>query len=360
MGINRDVPLIRSCLDRLYPHADYRKKQEIRSALRLKRGAHDVRIARYKSQKIRENALALDAVQSAQTIALYASTPDEVITRGMPEVLLMQGKTVVYPCTHKQHLTWHSIRSQDDLIPGKGLSIPEPNADRCREVAVDTIDLFFVPGVAFDRFGGRIGFGGGYYDRTLEHAREDAAVFGLAYDFQVVPVLSVESHDQMMDGVITERGVFFPRQSVISTASEDETRALAGRLIKAGVGAGSVLGFYADLGVGKTVFVNGLARALKCREETSSPTFIYCREYEGITRMIHIDGYRLDSIHETDEPFWDELVQQEGVVAVEWAERLATCLPPETIHILGDLQPDGTRQWTLVTTRMDQAEVHAC
>jgi tRNA threonylcarbamoyladenosine biosynthesis protein TsaE len=107
------------------------------------------------------------------------------------------------------------------------------------------------------------------------------------------------------------------------SASEDETRALAARL-SATLGPGSVVLLSGDLGAGKTAFVRGLAEGLGLDPgEVTSPTFTLVHEYRGgRLPLVHVDLYRLDSA-ELDEIGLDSDLAERGVVAVEWAERLA-------------------------------------
>jgi len=106
------------------------------------------------------------------------------------------------------------------------------------------------------------------------------------------------------------------------THSEDDTRALAAELA-ATLTAGAVLLLSGDLGAGKTAFVRGLAEGLGIdTREVTSPTFTLVHEYRGgRLPLIHVDLYRLNSA-DLDEIGLDPDVAAEGVVAVEWPERL--------------------------------------
>jgi 5-formyltetrahydrofolate cyclo-ligase len=73
-------------------------------------------------------------------------------------------------------------------------------------VPPEQIDCVFVPGLAFDRHGGRLGFGGGYYDRFLCHISPLASVCGLAFGIQVVPCVPQMPHDIRMHVLVTEQG----------------------------------------------------------------------------------------------------------------------------------------------------------
>ena len=70
------------------------------------------------------------------------------------------------------------------------------------------LDLVMVPGVAFDRRGGRMGHGKGYYDKLLQHARPDTPLVALAFECQLFPEIPVAGHDIFMDKIITETTVY--------------------------------------------------------------------------------------------------------------------------------------------------------
>jgi tRNA threonylcarbamoyladenosine biosynthesis protein TsaE len=118
-----------------------------------------------------------------------------------------------------------------------------------------------------------------------------------------------------------------PRDDVVTrttvTHSEVETAAVA-RELAATLAAGEVVLLYGDLGAGKTAFVTGLAEGLGIeRDEVSSPTFTLVQEYRGgRLTLFHVDLYRIDDPREIDDLGLDEIAE-EGVLAIEWAEKLA-------------------------------------
>lgn len=85
--------------------------------------------------------------------------------------------------------------------------ILEPCHNLHEEVAIEDIDLFLCPGLAFDPSGSRIGQGGGYYDRALAKKSVHAEAWGIAMDLQIVDAVDHSDHDQPMNGVITESGI---------------------------------------------------------------------------------------------------------------------------------------------------------
>ena len=111
------------------------------------------------------------------------------------------------------------------------------------------------------------------------------------------------------------------------TASEDETRHIAAALALT-LSPGAVVLLHGDLGAGKTAFVRGLAEGLGVPEDAvSSPTFTLVHEYRGGTLpLFHADLYRLPTGASLDDLGLDE-VAEDGVLAIEWPERLARQLP---------------------------------
>jgi len=131
------------------------------------------------------------------------------------------------------------------------------------------------------------------------------------------------------------------------TASEDETRALA-RQVAAGLDAGATLLLSGDLGAGKTAFVRGLAEGLGLDPgDVTSPTFTLVHEYRGgRLPLVHVDLYRLDRA-DLDEIGLDADLAAQGVLAIEWAERLVRDVPGA---IAVQIQDTGNDRRTIVVS----------
>jgi 5-formyltetrahydrofolate cyclo-ligase len=130
----------------------------------------------------------------------------EVLTDGLLQQTMALGKQVVLPLVQpdRQELGLYAITDLErDLAPGY-CGILEPDPQRTRAVAPETIDLVLVPGVAFDMCGGRLGFGAGFYDRLLDRLPRDVPTVGLAFDFQVMPRLPLLPHDVKLAAVATD------------------------------------------------------------------------------------------------------------------------------------------------------------
>ena len=97
--------------------------------------------------------------------------------------------------------------------------------------------------------------------------------------------------------------------------------------------AGDVVALYGPLGAGKTCFVRGLARGLKCSRPVKSPTFSLINEYPGNLPLYHVDFYRLDNQAEIVDLGWTDYLSSDGIVVIEWAEKVKKMLPPDRIEV---------------------------
>lgn len=121
---------------------------------------------------------------------------------------------------------------------------------------------------------------------------------------------------------------------IIETRSAEETYQLGVEIGKKAT-AGQVYTLVGDLGVGKTVFTQGLARGLEIQEAISSPTFTIVQVYdEGRLPFYHFDVYRIGDISEMDEIGYDDYVYGEGVSLIEWANLIEEILPENRISII--------------------------
>ncbi len=147
----------------------------------------------------------LPQLAGARCVALFASLPDEPSTRPLFEALRGQEKRCLLPRTTDAHqLEFFEVPRWDDLRPGR-YGVSEPPAGSV-VVRLSEADVVVVPGVAFDASGGRLGRGGGYYDRALARI-ERPFVVGLGLERQVVEEVPRGELDRLVDAVVTERRV---------------------------------------------------------------------------------------------------------------------------------------------------------
>ena len=121
---------------------------------------------------------------------------------------------------------------------------------------------------------------------------------------------------------------------VIETNSPEETFRV-GKELGEKAYAGQVFTLTGDLGVGKTVFTQGLAKGLGIEEPVNSPTFTIVQEYDGgRLPFYHFDVYRIGDIEEMEEVGFDDYVMGEGVSLIEWADLIREILPDKRTEIL--------------------------
>ena len=181
-------------------------KRTIRKDALKKRDAIPPPVKKVKDLAIKDRLFALEEFKRARSVLFYASFRSEVDTSGLVEAAISMGKRVVLPKvdSDSNSLTKHSIDGMHETSSGY-MGIPEPVTDPCCKV--EEIDFIIVAGVAFDENGGRIGYGGGYYDRLLPRVKGLRTIAALAYEEQIYDDLPCEEHDVGMDIIITDRRV---------------------------------------------------------------------------------------------------------------------------------------------------------
>ena len=164
-----------------------------------------------KSQAICDRLVGLASYQSARTVMYYVDVRSEVRTRHYLPTALGHDKRIVVPYCVDKELELFLLTSMDQLALG-AFRILEPRAELRglpeTRVGVEELDLVIVPGVAFDRQGGRLGHGFGYYDKLLERARPDTPLVALAFECQIFDEVPMQAHDIYMDQVVSETEVY--------------------------------------------------------------------------------------------------------------------------------------------------------
>ena len=163
------------------------------------------------SRHICNRLISLPEYRQASTLSIYVAMPTEVQTLELIMGAWHDDKEVAVPCCMGNELRMFHLRSVTELAP-RTLGILEPRHAlwQCEErwLDVSRIDLFVVPGVAFDRSGGRLGYGKGYYDRLLANSRREAAKIAIAFECQVIDRVPLTARDICMDCVITEKTIY--------------------------------------------------------------------------------------------------------------------------------------------------------
>ena len=181
------------------------EKSRIREHMKKLRSSIDVNTYRRYCMSIMEQCKSLGEWRNAQVVHIYVSSVNnEVDTLGLIITMLDRGKLVVVPRCSRENRELHNIhlKSLDELKQSR-FGLMEPDFNVTSIIQPDRFNLIIVPVLAFDRSGARVGFGDGYYDRLLSQC--SCTKVGVAYSFQEVDHVPVESHDERLDIIITEK-----------------------------------------------------------------------------------------------------------------------------------------------------------
>lgn len=140
--------------------------------------------------------------RNSDCILIYVSVNDEADTSDIIKYALDDGKIVAVPYCVGDKMDFLIISSLKDLSDGE-FGIPTANPEKCSLVTDFKNTLCIVPGLSFDRFGNRLGYGGGYYDRFLSD--KYLVTVGITYERCLSEFLQSEKHDVIIDYILTEK-----------------------------------------------------------------------------------------------------------------------------------------------------------
>jgi 5-formyltetrahydrofolate cyclo-ligase len=180
------------------------QKDMVRKILRQKKEAMLPEDRHKKSHAICHHLMAI--VNPGETVMVFTSKEKEVNTRPLIEALFRSGNPVVVPIIVKEDVSLRLsyLRDFSALVPST-FGVPEPIGNEIPAAAED-IGTIILPMLGFDRAGGRIGYGAGYYDRFLSK-NPGMRKIGIAFACQEVENLPVDENDIRMDAIITEEGI---------------------------------------------------------------------------------------------------------------------------------------------------------
>ena len=154
----------------------------------------------------------LARANGATAVSAFASIGDEIATGPLLAALAEAGFVVGLPITGKigTPLTFRRWTPATTMVPGR-MNIPEPPAESEKVEP----DVLFVPLAAYDRRGHRIGYGAGFYDRTLAalRAQKEIVAIGIAYSAQEVLFIPNDDHDEPLDMIVTEKDTILTAES---------------------------------------------------------------------------------------------------------------------------------------------------
>ena len=144
----------------------------------------------------------VDAV-GARSVSCFLSTTTEPGTREFVTRAVRRGIRVLLPITRADGLLdWAVAADGDDVVEGM-FGLPEPTGEVLSPMAVNDVDLMIIPAAAVDRTGMRMGWGRGYFDKTLGSMEKCPPVYAVVYDSEILDSLPREVHDQPVTGVVT-------------------------------------------------------------------------------------------------------------------------------------------------------------
>lgn len=176
----------------------------LRQTLRARRKALTSGDAAHAAERATAILLGEASWKGAHTVALHIAVRGELPTSAVLTAAWVAGKRVALPRMTARGMALHLVSPNTVLVTGQH-GIPEPAAD-APLVAPAELDLVLAPGVAFDRQGGRLGQGGGDYDRLIASLAPDCKTIGWCHAFQLVNHVPTEPHDQRVQLVITPEG----------------------------------------------------------------------------------------------------------------------------------------------------------
>jgi 5-formyltetrahydrofolate cyclo-ligase len=159
------------------------------------------------AEKLWPSLQSLPDFENHQVVSAFVAARGEIPMEPVLKALLQTGHKLALPrvCREENLMRFHHVRCLGDLTPG-AFGILEPKVD-APLIPEEEIDLVLVPGVAFDRKGGRVGFGKGFYDLVLPNFRPQTPRVGVCYSFQLVEETPQVEKDQRVHWILTDEGL---------------------------------------------------------------------------------------------------------------------------------------------------------
>lgn len=173
--------------------ADLRERRQTLSSTALERAAEGVR----------EQLDALVDALGARSISCFLSAPTEPGTHGFVEGAVERGVRVLLPISRADGLLdWSAAVPGGDIAEGL-FGLPEPVGEVLGPIAVNDVDLLVIPAAAVDRTGMRLGWGRGYFDKTIGSMQHCPPVYAVVFDSEFVDEVPRDVHDQPVSGIVT-------------------------------------------------------------------------------------------------------------------------------------------------------------
>lgn len=182
------------------------EKRALRAELRERRRITTSKERETSDAAITGHLIELASGLGARSVSAYLSTPEEPSTREFLDWACAHGVRVLLPVSRTDGLLdWAPYDGKDEQLDEFGM--PAPTSAVLGPIAVNDVDLIIVPAASVDRTGMRMGWGRGYFDKTLGSMENRPPVYAVIFDDEFVDSLPSERHDQRVDGVVTPSGV---------------------------------------------------------------------------------------------------------------------------------------------------------
>ena len=186
--------------------------KKIRNIIKEKRSQLSEKELSLTSKAITERIRSFKFPKELTKIGIYYAVNNEVDVHPLCKILWQESKRVYLPIVEKKKLLFGEYRDTSNLKNNR-FKIPEPIVGIESQISAFELDLIFMPLVAFDPMGNRIGMGGGFYDRTLDNKQLDndlkkPILVGVAYEFQKQNQIQPNSWDIPLDMIFTESKIY--------------------------------------------------------------------------------------------------------------------------------------------------------
>ncbi|MCU1471874.1 MAG: 5-formyltetrahydrofolate cyclo-ligase [Glaciihabitans sp.] len=182
------------------------QKRALRAELRERRRTMTATERESASAALTQQLESLTTELGVDYIAAYLSTPNEPGTRDFLGWACRKGIRVILPVSRDDGLLdWAPYDANEEMEDVAGM--PAPTSEILNPMAIDNVGLIFVPAATVDRTGMRMGWGQGYFDKTLGSMEKCPPVYAVIFDSELVDSVPSEVHDKRVDGVVTPSGV---------------------------------------------------------------------------------------------------------------------------------------------------------
>ncbi|MCT9821152.1 5-formyltetrahydrofolate cyclo-ligase [Microbacterium sp. W1N] len=178
-------------------------KRALRADLRERRQQRSQASLETAEAGVKQQLDALVAATGARSVSCFLSTPTEPGTHAFVTDAVSRGIRVLLPITRADGLLDWAVATPDVDIAEGLFGLPEPVADVLSPLALNDVDLLLIPAAAVDRTGMRLGWGRGFFDKTLGSMEKCPPVYAVIFDSELVDEVPRDLHDQPVSGVVT-------------------------------------------------------------------------------------------------------------------------------------------------------------